>query len=259
MSRLLITAAVAVAAAVAVPSVAHGATIHQDGRTPHKVLLQDETGETNLVSVEGSKSVVFHDLNAPISIDGVPTCMPLDAYTVSCSAVRRVEMDLGVGPDVANISTSLPVEVEGGAGNDRYMSTATDGPSRVNFAGGIGLDTANYFYATGGVDVAVDLEGGDGRPGDDDRIHRDVESIVGSEHADELSGSDRTVRLDGQDGDDRITGGTAPEVLVGGRGNDHVDARDGVADSVDCGGWLLDRATVDLDLDVSVGCASVSG
>ena len=134
MSRLLITAAVAVAAAVAVPSVAHGATIHQDGRTPHRILLQDEIGETNLVSVEGSKSVVFHDLNAPISIDGVPTCMPLDAYTVSCAAVKRVEMDLGAGPDHANLSTSLPVELEGGAGNDHYLSTATSAPSRVTFS-----------------------------------------------------------------------------------------------------------------------------
>ena len=37
------------------------------------------------------------------------------------------------------------------------------------------------------------------------------------------------------------------------------DRPDGVADSVDCGGWLQDRATVDLGLDLSVGCASVSG
>jgi Ca2+-binding RTX toxin-like protein len=257
MSRLLICAALAVAAAVAVPSVSHGATIHQDGRTPHRILLQADPGETNLVSVEGSKSVLISDLTVPISVEGVPTCMPLDAYTVSCAAVKRLELDLGDGPDHANISTAVPVELEGGAGNDRYVSTATDAPSRVDFSGGIGLDTANYFYSTAGVDVSVDLEEGDGRPGDDDRILRDVESVIGSQHADELSGSDRTVRLDGQDGDDRITGGGAPETLLGGPGNDHVDARDGVADSVDCGGWLLDRAVVDLGLDLSVGCASV--
>lgn len=259
MSRLLITAAVAVAAAVAVPSVSHGATIHQDGRTPHRILLQDEIGETNLVSVEGSKSVLIHDLNAPISVDGVPTCMPLDAYTVSCAAVRRLELDLGVGPDNANVSTSIPVELDGGAGNDRYVNTATSGPSRVDFAGGIGLDTASYFYASQGVDVSVDLEAADGRPGDDDQIRRDVESVIGSQYDDVLSGSHRTVKLDGADGDDRITGGSAEEVLMGGTGNDRIDARDGVADSVDCGGWLQDRATVDLGLDLSVGCASVTG
>ena len=59
MPRILLTAAVAVAAAVAVPSVAHGATLHQEGRTPHRLLLQAEPGETNLVSVEGSRAVVI--------------------------------------------------------------------------------------------------------------------------------------------------------------------------------------------------------
>jgi hypothetical protein len=85
MPRILLTAAVAVAAAVAVPSAAHGATVHNDGRSPHRILLQDERGETNLVSVEGTRSVVIHDLNAPITVAGVPTCMPLDANTVSCA------------------------------------------------------------------------------------------------------------------------------------------------------------------------------
>ena len=53
MPRILPIAAFAIAAAAAVPSVAHGATVHQDGRSPHRILLQDESGETNLVSVEG--------------------------------------------------------------------------------------------------------------------------------------------------------------------------------------------------------------
>ena len=40
MPRILLAAAITVAAAVAVPSVAHGATVYQDGRTPHRLLLQ---------------------------------------------------------------------------------------------------------------------------------------------------------------------------------------------------------------------------
>jgi hypothetical protein len=89
MSRMLLVAAVALAAAVTVPSVAHGATVHQDGRTPHKLLVQGEPGETNLVSVEGSHAVVIRDDGAPITLAGVPTCMPLDTHAVSCSAVHR--------------------------------------------------------------------------------------------------------------------------------------------------------------------------
>lgn len=258
MSRILLTAAVAITAAVAVPAAAQAATIHQDGKTPHRILLQDAAGEANLLSVEGSKSVVFHDLNAPIEIDGVPTCMPIDAYTVSCSAVRRIDLDLGIGQDFARIDTTLPVELEGGPGNDRYNAAATRGSSRVTFSGGIGLDSASYAYASTGVDVSVDLEGGDGRPGDEDRILRDVEKVLGSQFADVLTGSYRTMEISGLDGDDVITGGSAAELLSGGWGSDRIDARDGAADGVDCGGQLFDAALVDAAGEASVTrCAQV--
>ncbi|HZB77376.1 MAG TPA: hypothetical protein VE526_14185 [Solirubrobacteraceae bacterium] len=258
MSRIPLAAAVAITAAVAVPSVADAATLHQDGRTPHRVLLQDATGETNLVTVTGTQSVLIRDLNVPITVAGVPTCMALDAYTVSCAAVRRIDLDLGAGPDHANVDTPHPVSLEGGAGNDHYLAAASRAASRVDFDGGIGIDTANYFYATAGVDVAVDLESGDGRPGDDDQIRRDVEAVIGSEFADVLAGSPRTTRLSGGDGDDRITGGSGPETLSGGRGDDRIDARDGAADTIDCGGQALDLATVDLDAEAAItGCAQV--
>jgi Ca2+-binding RTX toxin-like protein len=258
MSRILLTAAVAITAAAAMPSFAHGATLHQDGRTPHRILLQDEDGETNLVSVEGAQSVVIHDTNKPITVAGVPTCMPLDAYTVSCAAARRIELDLGAGPDVAVIDTPHAVSLEGGNGPDRYIALANRWPSRVDFAGGIGRDVANYFFATAGVDVSVDLQAGDGRPGDDDRIHRDVEEVLGTEFADVLAGSPHTMRLAGNDGDDQITGGSGAEVLLGGDGQDSIDARDNAPDTVDCGGQMFDRAAVDTDAEAAItGCAEI--
>ena len=260
MPRIVLVAAITVVAAVAVPSLAHGATLYQEGRTPHELLLQAEPGETNLVSVEGSRAVVIRDDGgAPISLAAVPTCMPLDAYAVSCSAVRRVELDLDDGADVAVINTPHHVSLEGGAGNDRFVALATHAPSRVDFDGGIGLDTANYGFATAGVDVRVDLEAGDGRPADDDRIRRDVESVLGSQFADVLAGSPRTVQLTGLDGDDEITGGTAEELLSGGPGNDRIDARDGAPDKVDCGGQAFDWALVDIDAEASItDCAQIA-
>jgi hypothetical protein len=259
MPRILL-AAVAMAAAVAVPSAAHGATLHQEGRTPHRLLLQAEPGETNLMTVEGSRAVVIRDDGgAPIALAGVPTCMPLDAYAVSCSAVRRIELDLGDGPDVAVIGTPHEVSLEGGAGNDRYVAFATGAPSRVDFDGGIGLDVANYGFATAGVHVSVGLEASDGRPGDEDHIRRDVESVLGSQFADVIAGSPRTVQLAGLDGDDEITGGSGAEVLSGGDGNDRIDARDGAPDTVDCGGLALDWAAVDVDAEASItGCAQLA-
>ena len=258
MPRILLGAAVAVAAAVAVPAVAQGATLHQNG-SPHRILLQDAVGETNLVTVEGSRSVVIHDLNAPIKLGRVPGCKLLDAWTVRCAAARIVELDLGDGPDVASIATPREVEIEGGNGPDRYVALASRWPSRVDFSGGIGLDVANYFFATAGVRVAVDLESGDGRPGDDDQILRDVEEVIGSPFADVLAGSHRTVRLMGGDGDDQIAGGSAAETLLGGLGNDRIDARDGAPDTIDCGGQTLDSAVVDVDAEASIaGCAEVA-
>jgi Ca2+-binding RTX toxin-like protein len=260
MPRLLVTAAVALAAAVALPSLAQGATLHQDGH--HKrILLQDVAGDTNLVSVEGSKSVVIRDINVPIKVANLPSCMPFeDGYAVRCANVRNVELDLGDGQDVVNVDSRLPVEIEGDAGRDTYIATTTGGPSQVDFQGGTGIDTANYFYATAGVNVSVNdnLEN-DGRAGDADRIAKDVETVFGSQFDDSIAGNDRTVRLDGNDGDDDIVGGTAAELLSGGPGNDRIDARDGALDSVDCGGWLLDRALVD-PVEASItGCAEVVG
>jgi Ca2+-binding RTX toxin-like protein len=257
-SRTLIVAAVVAAAMVALPSLAHGATVYKDGRTPHRLLVQAGPGETNLISVEGSKSVVIRDDGTPLSVAKVPTCMRLDAHALSCSAVRRVELDLGDGPDVATIATPREVEIEGGGGPDTYLALAGDWSSRVDFDGGIGTDVANYFYATTGVRVSLDLSAGDGRPRDEDRIRRNVESVFGSEVDDLLIGSSRGDQLQGFDGDDLITGLAGEDSLVGGRGNDRIHAIDGEPDTVDCGGGLLDWAAIDLGGETSVtGCPEV--
>jgi Ca2+-binding RTX toxin-like protein len=257
MRRSLITAAVAVAAVIALPQVAQGATLHQDGK--FRVLLQDTAGDANLVTVEGSKRVMIEDLNVPIEIDDVPACMPVDAYSVSCApSVRRIDLDLGDGTDFATIHSTKPIEVDGGHGRDRFNAGLTDGPSQVRWIGGIGLDTVSYGLAATGVNVAPDLEAGDGRPGDDDRVFDDVESIVGSQFDDVLTGGTHTLSLNGLGGNDAITGGSGAEALLGGEGSDRIDARDGVADTVDCGGApFADLALVDLTEASITRCSTV--
>jgi len=243
MRRSLITAAVAVAAAVALPQVAQGATLHQDGK--HRVLLQDTAGDANLVTVEGSKRVLIEDLNVPIEIDGVPACMPVDAYSVSCSpTVRAIDLDLGDGADVATIHSTKPIEVEGGHGRDRFNAGLTDGPSQVRWIGGIGLDTISYAHAATGVEVVVDGEELDGRPGDHDQVFGDVEAIAGSQFDDVLSGDERTLQLSGLGGNDAIAGGPGAQVLLGGGRADRIDARDGRRERVDCG-LGIDRVKAD--------------
>lgn len=257
MRRSLITAAVAVAAVAALPQVAQGATLHQDGK--HRVLLQDTAGDANLVTVEGSKRVLIEDLNVPIEIDDVPACMPVDAYSVSCApSVRVYDLDLGDGFDVATVNSTKPIEVDGGHGRDRFNAGLTYGPSQVRWIGGIGLDTISYAHADAGVNVAPDLDADDGRPGDGDQVFNDVEAIVGSQHDDVLTGSRHTLSLNGFGGNDAITGGSGGETLLGGEGSDRIDARDGAADTIDCGGWpFADLALVDLTEASVTGCSTV--
>lgn len=258
MHRRLLVAAVAAAAAVAVPSAAQAATLQPFDGIKHTMLLTGAPGETNLVSVDDSKSVVvISDLNMPLELRDARNCVSLDSRTVSCMSVKRVALDLNDGPDVASIATSREVWLDGGAGNDRYNALGTDKPSQVEFDGGFGTDTANYFFATEGVRVGVDGMPFDGRPGDNDRIDRTVETVLGSPYADVLTGTHREQQLFGLDGDDEISGGPAQDALHGGPGNDRIDAADGELDTIDCGGWLLDRVTADPVETSIVGCAEV--
>ena len=257
--RMLLIAAATAAAAVAVPAAAQGATIERDP-TSHELLLRANPGETNLVSIDGSRQLVISDIGAPLKVKGVRNCMPIAPDAVRCSSVRRIALDLGDGPDVASIATSRDVWISGGAGNDRYVARGTDGPSRVDFSGGFGTDVANYFFATEAVHVSVDGSLGSGRPGDLDRISRTVETVFGSAFDDVLEGDARDQTLQGLDGDDQIIGGTGQDVLSGGPGNDRIDAVDGELDAIDCGGQLVDSLLADAGGEASVvGCANVAG
>jgi Ca2+-binding RTX toxin-like protein len=258
MHRRILLAVVAVAAVVAVPSTAHGSTLERLGGISQTLHVTGGPDETNLISVDDSPfSVVIRDDGAPLKLKRALGCKRIDERSARCLLVKRVALDLNVGPDVANIASSREVWLDGGAGDDRYIARGTDAPSRVDFSGGSGFDVANYFFATEGVRVGVDGLPGDGRPGDDDRIGRTVEGVFGSEFTDTLTGAGGEQHLLGFDGDDEISGGPGTDELFGGRGNDRVDARDGELDTIDCGAQLLDRVTADAVETSILGCADV--
>lgn len=253
--RILLVAALAVAA-VAVPSAAQAATLERYEDVPRTMLLTGAPDETNLITVDGTRKVVIEDLNMPLELRNAPNCERIDDRKVSCRHVKQVWMDLNDGPDVATISTSRAVSISGGHGNDRYNALGTMKPSQVEFDGDFGDDVANYGYATEGVIVGVDGAPFDGRPGDNDRIDRTVETVLGSDHADVLTGTQREQRLFGREGDDVISGGPASDLLDGGRGNDSIDARDGELDSIDCGGQpFVDQLLADPIEASIIGCS----
>jgi Ca2+-binding RTX toxin-like protein len=254
MRRLLPIAAL-LAAIIALPSAAQGATLEHYSGIPGTMLLTGGSAETNLISVEDRPlSVVIRDDAGPLKLKRATGCVRLDSNAARCFLTRQVWLDLGDSNDVAAIATRRPVSISGGAGDDRYLATGTEAPSRVEFDGGFGVDVANYFYASEGVRVGVDGMPFDGRPGDNDRIDRTVETVLGSQFDDVLVGTSREQQLFGFEGDDEIAGGKGRDVLDGGRGNDRIDSRDGELDTVDCGGGLLEQLTADPVEASIVGC-----
>ena len=252
--RLLPIAAL-VAATIALPSVAQGATLERYSGIPGTMQLSAGPAETNLISVEDRLlSVVITDNAGPLKLKRATGCLRLDSNSARCFLTKQVWLDLGDGNDVATIATRRAVAISGGAGDDRYNAIGTDAPSRVDFNGGFGTDVASYVFAGEGVRVGVDGMPFDGRSGDNDRIGRTVETVFGSQHADVLVGAERDQRLLGLDGDDEIAGGEGSDVLDGGAGNDQIEARDGELDAIDCGGDLVDRLTADPVEASIVGC-----
>ncbi|HEX5781054.1 MAG TPA: hypothetical protein VFX80_03995 [Solirubrobacteraceae bacterium] len=255
MNRLPLLIAALVAATIALPAAAQGATLERNLDVPSTLELNAAPLETNLITVEDRPgSVVITDNAGPLKLKRALGCLRLDSNSARCFLTKRVWIDLGDRNDVAAIATRREVSIHGGAGDDRYIANGTDAPSRVDFHGGFGVDVANYFFATEGVRVGVDGMPFDGRPGDNDRIDNTVDTVFGSQYDDVLTGASREQQLLGFDGNDAIAGGAHQDTLIGGPGHDRIDARDGELDTIDCGGGLQEQLLADPVEFSIVGC-----
>lgn len=83
------------------------------------------------------------------------------------------------------------------------------------------------------------------------------DTLSGLGAGDTLSGRGGADKLRGGPGGDRLTGGPAADRLLGGPDNDRLQARDGVADVVNCGPGPRDLAVVDSADRVAPGCERV--
>lgn len=118
--------------------------------------------------------------------------------------------------------------------------------------GGGGIDAATYAGRAGAVAVTIDGRADDGEAGEGDNVSTDIEDVFGGEGPDNLTGSGAANLLDGAGGGDLLVGGGGADQFFGGAGDDEIQARDGVADVVECGSGS-DRAAVDTD-DVVGDC-----
>lgn len=112
----------------------------------------------------------------------------------------------------------------GGPGDDRLQGDA----GADILLGGPGRDVVSYTDSPAAVDVGLRFGRGEGGTAEGD-ILVGIESIIGSDHDDELDGRDdrQSNVLSGGRGDDILFGGghDHPDRLQGGPGADHLQAR----------------------------------
>jgi hypothetical protein len=185
------------------------------------------------------------------------------------AAGNVVELRMGGGADRV-FTTGSRIEAYGDGGNDELSGyTGLDrldgGPGDDQLApysfgdtvvGGPGFDTVLY----GGADpVAVTLDGvaDDGVAGQQQNIGADVEAVRGGDGPDDITGTAAANALRGGGGGDTLQGGGGADALVGEGGNDTIRARDGAADTVDCGPGN-DAVVVDVIDVVDADCEIVT-
>lgn len=181
--------------------------------------------------------------------DGIPDDVDADGYpdyaandgqtnealatTLETDSIAR-DCEILVGSADNDVLTGSPADdtLSGGAGDDLLVGglgadaiSGDDGDDLLNdgqvgystgadvFNGGLGTDTVNYFgRSTPGVTVTMNgTDADDGQSGEGDDIQADVENLIGTAFADDITGNDSA---------NIITGKASADLLHGGKGND---------------------------------------
>jgi hypothetical protein len=277
-------------AALALPTAASANATLTD--TGSELVYQAEQGDVDSFTVYSSGGTVYFlpvsggvRITSPSAGCGNPPPAP-GTGAASCPLRDAVTLRLEDGNDFANVQSGPTVTFWGGAGDDRVFTVGSrliahgeagndslqggpglddlDGgpgddildPSSFGdvVRGGPGFDTART-PAPAGVVVTLDDVANDGVPGDNQNIRSDVEKVAAGTGGDELEGNALANTLSGGDGADTLTGNGGADTLLGDAGPDTINARDGVADDVNCGPGA-DTAVVD-PLDTVTSCETV--
>ncbi len=200
--------------------------------------LEGDTG--TYCNVGGQDPIAADDLIGGAGTDTVI----YDRQTAAVTVTLDDRADDGAPTEGDNVHADVEnVDAEQACGGVVNSVTGTDGPNVIKVDG--------VAHGQGGDDVLTGSGTLDGGAGND-------KLMAGSEN-DILTGGDGDDYLEGGFGDDVIDGGKGKDSYVGdttasntiGVGNDTINARDGVAESVACGPGS-DKATVDADDDVAI-------
>ena len=152
--------------------------------------------------------------------------------------LRNIENLIGSGEDDRLTGNNLANTLRGAEGDDRLYGGAADdtlygdegadtlvgGDGEDTLDGGAGAeDTASYAGSNAAVTIALldngALTTGSGGHADGDTL-RNIENLIGSNHADRLTGNNLANTLRGEGGNDRLEGGDGGDTIKGGAGED---------------------------------------
>ena len=160
---------------------------------------------------------------------GTPAADSLDTTAMGLVANR---LEGAGGPDTL-LAGNGNDSVFGGEGDD----TVAGGFGDDELEGEGGTDMLEHPERSTGQAVTISLDGveNDGAVAEKDEIGTGFEGVAGGGGADVLLGGPGANSLLGGAGGDTIDGLGGADVIRGGLGREEIEARDGVADDVDCG------------------------
>jgi hypothetical protein len=203
-----------------------------------------ENYDASIESVEGS----LHDDVLTLGPGGGTAYGSDGADTLVGSAANDVLWGEDGNDDLDGLGGSDTYIAGGG---DDILRAALDGAVdtfNAGESGEVGGDTITYAGSAVGVSVTMNAgAANDGAGADAETVDDTIENVTGTSHA------------------DTIVGDGNANALRGGDGNDTLDARDGVVDTlIDCGDGASDIGRVDtiaaggVDDPASVGCESIN-
>jgi Ca2+-binding RTX toxin-like protein len=217
LHRIAVPVLAVLAAALALPASAAASTVSSDGTT---VTVQAGAGERNdvAIAVVGSEVVLTDRAGATASLG----CTQSSASEVRCPSATVTDLVVETGDldDAIVNGTSLRASLDGGTGDDRFVS----GARRDRISGGDGVDLVDYSART--ARLVIHTGGGgddDGEANERDEILGDVESFTGGSGDDDISADSSSTlggTLLGGPGDDRLFGSEGDDTFDGGPGGD---------------------------------------
>jgi hypothetical protein len=161
--------------------------------------------------------------------------------------IDSVFLSSGTADDVFAIQrTGVPVNLQGGGGNDTFVFSAGAGLSGGTIDGGPGTNTLDFHLYTTSVNVNLGTGTATGTGG-----VNNIQNVTGGSGDDTLTGNAQANVLIGNDGNDVLKGGGGNDILVGGAGNDTLTA--GSGRSILIGGTGADILVGGADQDILIG------